>query len=93
MHGAIVLAVLALWAQRWFANYPSRRGLIVAFVIVSCSPSGIVATVRGQMAASRSQVITSGHDARGFRPWVARSGPLVVYLFLEVKIKVVRPIP
>jgi hypothetical protein len=37
----------------------------VAFVIVFCSPGGVVATTREQVAASRSWVALLGHGARG----------------------------
>jgi hypothetical protein len=40
--GAIVLAVMTLLARWWFANHPMRRDLAVAFIIVSCSPEGVV---------------------------------------------------
>jgi hypothetical protein len=39
----IMTALLARW---WFTNFLARRDLVVAFVIVSCSLGGIVATVR-----------------------------------------------
>jgi hypothetical protein len=43
---AIVSIVMALLAQWWFTNYPVRYELPVAFTMVSCSSSGIMAIVR-----------------------------------------------
>jgi len=45
-HDPTVSVVMALLARWWFTNYPAGRGLVVVFVIVSCSPDGVVATVR-----------------------------------------------
>jgi hypothetical protein len=50
---SIASALLARW---WFANRPIRHELAVAFIIVSCSPDGVVATVREQVATPRSSV-------------------------------------
>jgi hypothetical protein len=41
-HGATMLVVVVLLACWWFANHPVQHGLIVASVIVSWSPEGIV---------------------------------------------------
>jgi hypothetical protein len=38
----VVMTLLVWW---WFTNCPARRGLAVAFIIITCSPSGVVATV------------------------------------------------
>ena len=45
-----VSVVEALLARRWFTNYPAQCGLVVVFVIVSCSPGGIMAIVLEQVA-------------------------------------------
>ena len=55
----------ALLARRWFTNCPARRGLVVAFIIASCSPGGVVATVREQVAAPGSLAAFAGCDADG----------------------------
>jgi hypothetical protein len=65
---AIVLAMMALLAWWWFANYPVRRDLVVAFVIVSCSPGGIVVTVWEQIATPRSSVAFASRGAGGLDP-------------------------
>jgi hypothetical protein len=44
---ATVPVVMALLAQWWFTNRPVRRGLTVAFVVISYFSRGIVVTVRG----------------------------------------------
>jgi hypothetical protein len=59
---ATVPVVTARW---WLTNYPVRRGLAVAFVIISCSPGGVVASAREQMAAPRSLVAFACHDTSG----------------------------
>jgi hypothetical protein len=65
---AIVPVVTTLLAWWWFTNCPARCGLAVAFVIVSCSPGGVVAIVREQVAAPRSSVTFAGHDVDGIDP-------------------------
>jgi hypothetical protein len=51
-----------------FTDYPVWCGLAVAFVIVSCSPSGIVVTVREQVAVLRSWVAFLGHSIADLDP-------------------------
>jgi hypothetical protein len=80
-HDATVPVVMALLVRWWFTNYPARRGLIVAFVIISCSPGGIVATVWEQVATRRSSVTFVGCITSGLNPglrgrghwWLGRS--------------------
>ena len=67
-HDATVSVVMALLAQWWFTNYPARRSLAVAFIIITCSPSGVVATVWEQVAAPESLVSFAGRDVRGLHP-------------------------
>jgi hypothetical protein len=50
-HDATAPVIAALSAWRWFTNCPARRGLAAVFVIVFCSPVGIVAIVREHVAA------------------------------------------
>ena len=45
-----------------------RRDLAVAFVIVSCSPGGVVAIVREQVAAPGSLVAFAGRSVDGLDP-------------------------
>ena len=59
---SVVTALLTRW---WFTNCPARRGLVVAFIIASCSPGGVVATVREQVAAPGSLAAFAGCDADG----------------------------
>jgi hypothetical protein len=40
----------------------------VAFIIVSCSPGGVVATMRELVAAPRSSVAFAGHGVGGLDP-------------------------
>jgi hypothetical protein len=54
-------APLARWYW-WFTYCPTERGPAVAFVIVSYF-SGVVATVRAQVAAPRSHVVFWGPGA------------------------------
>jgi hypothetical protein len=55
-HDAIVPVVTTLLAWWWFTNCPVQCGLAVAFVIVSYSPRGVVATIQEQVAAPMSLV-------------------------------------
>ena len=66
--GAIVLIVMALLAWQWFIHCPVLRGVIVAFVIISCSPSGVMMIVREQAAALGSLIAFPGHGAIGLGP-------------------------
>ena len=56
----VVLALLAWWR---FTNRPVWCRLAVSFVIVSCSPGGVVATVREQAAALGSLAAFLARDA------------------------------
>jgi hypothetical protein len=63
-----VPVVTALSAWWWFTNCPARCGLAVAFVIVSYSPGGVVATVQEHVAAPRSSIAFAGLDVDGLEP-------------------------
>ena len=67
-HDATVLVVMALLAWWWLTNYPAQHGLAVAFVIASCSPGGIVMTLREQVAAPGSSVAFVGRGVDGLDP-------------------------
>jgi hypothetical protein len=45
-HDATLPVVTALLAWWWFANCLARQELVVASIIISCSPDGVVAIVR-----------------------------------------------
>jgi hypothetical protein len=57
-----IMALLAWW---WFTNYSAQHDLVTAFIIISCSPSGIMAIVWEQVAAPGSLVAFIGHSASG----------------------------
>jgi hypothetical protein len=88
-----VSVVSALLAWRWFTNCPVWCGLATSFVIVSCSPGGVVATVREQAAALGSLVAFSGRDAADLDPGLPGRGPRRLSRSCKVKAGVVRPIP
>jgi hypothetical protein len=89
---AIVPVVSALLAWRWFTNCPVWCGLAASFIIVSCSPGGVVATVREQAAALGSLVAFSGRDAADLDPGLPGRGLRCLSRSCEVKAGVVRPI-
>jgi hypothetical protein len=66
----IVAVVLARW---WFDNYPTQRDLVVAFIIVSCSPEDIMATITELVVALGSLVAFPSRGATGLDPgWPGR---------------------
>jgi hypothetical protein len=72
---ATVPVMTALLAQWWFTNCLARRDLVVAFVIVSCSPGGIVATVRVHVVALGSLVAFVGRSTNGIDRGLRGQGP------------------
>jgi hypothetical protein len=67
-HDATMPVMTALLAQWWLINCPARRDLAVAFVIISCSLSGVVASAREQIAAPGSLAAFACHDTSGLDP-------------------------
>jgi len=61
--GATVPVVSALLAWWWFTNCPVWCHLAVSFVIVSCSPGGVMATVREKATALGLLAAFPAHDA------------------------------
>ena len=72
---ATIPVMAALLARWWFTNCPVWYGHAVASIIVLCSPGGIVATVRKQVAALGLSVAFVGHDAYGLDPGLRGRGP------------------
>jgi ACR3 family arsenite efflux pump ArsB len=64
-HDATVPVITALLAWWWFTNCVAQCDLVMAFIIISCSPSGVMAIVWEQVAAPGSLVAFIGHSASG----------------------------
>jgi hypothetical protein len=68
----VMLTLLVRW---WFTNCPARRGLAMAFVIISCSPGSVVVTRQEQIAALGSSVVFVGRDVGDLDPRLRGHGP------------------